>query len=54
MTVAIRGEIGAVRTAIDAGVDAAKQAGTLHGFNVIARPSKDAQKILNIQMVQEG
>ncbi|MCI9068429.1 MAG: BMC domain-containing protein [Lachnospiraceae bacterium] len=54
VTVAIRGEIGAVRTAIDAGVDAAKQAGTLHGFNVIARPSKDAQKILNIQMVQEG
>ena len=51
VTVAVRGEIGAVRTAVDAGVDAARQNGTLHCSNVIARPSTDAQKILNLQMV---
>ena len=50
LTVAIKGEIGAVRTAVDAGAAAAKQAGKLHCANVIARPSNDAAKILNLNM----
>ena len=50
LTVAIKGEIGAVRTAVDAGAAAAKQAGKLHCANVIARPSTDAAKILNLNM----
>lgn len=51
VTVAVRGEIGAVRTAVDAGAEAAKKAGTLHCANVIARPSTDAQKVLSLKMV---
>ena len=50
LTVAIRGEIGAVRTAIDAGTEAAKAVGKVHCANVIARPSADAAKILNLNM----
>lgn len=50
LTVAIKGEIGAVRTAIDAGAAAAKQAGQLHCAHVIARPSLGAAKVLNIKM----
>lgn len=50
VTVAIKGEIGAVRTAVDAGVDAAKKVGNLHCSHVIARPSADAAKILNLKM----
>lgn len=52
VTVAVRGEIGTVRTAVDAGVAAAKQAGTLHCADVIARPSPDAQKVLTLKMAE--
>lgn len=50
LTVAIRGDIGAVRTAVDAGVEAAKAVGKVHCSNVIARPSAGAAKVLNIKM----
>ena len=50
LTVAIRGEIGAVRTAVDAGAEAAKAVGKVHCTNVIARPSPSAAKVLNLKM----
>ncbi len=50
LTVAVKGEIGAVRTAVDAGAAAAKQAGKLHCAHVIARPCQGAAKILNLDM----
>ena len=50
LTVAIRGDIGAVRTAIDAGAEAAKAVGKVHCTNVIARPTAGAAKILNLKM----
>lgn len=50
LTVAIKGDIGAVRTAIDAGAEAAKAVGRVHCTNVIARPSLGAAKILNMKM----
>lgn len=50
VTVAVRGEIGAVRTAVDAGAAAAKQAGELHCAHVLARPSAGAATVLNIKM----
>jgi len=53
VTVAVKGEIGAIRTAIDAGAEAAKNYGQLHCAQVIARPKKDAQKILVFDMEQE-
>ena len=54
LTVAIKGEIGAVRTAVDAGAAAAKQAGKLHCANVIARPSSDAAKVLTLDMSDQS
>ena len=54
LTVAIKGEIGAVRTAVDASAAAAKQAGKLHCANVIARPSADAAKVLTLDMSDQA
>lgn len=50
VTVAVVGEIGAIRTAVDAGAAAAKQVGQLHCAHVIARPVPDAAKIVNIKL----
>ena len=46
ITVYIRGEIGAVRAAVDAGAAAAKAAGELVTVHVIARPHDNVEKIL--------
>ena len=50
VTVAVTGEIGAIRTAVDAGAAAAKQAGKLHCTHVIARPTPGAAKIVNLDL----
>jgi ethanolamine utilization protein EutM len=42
----IRGEIGAVRAAVDAGAAAAKASGELVAVHVIARPHKNVEKLL--------
>ena len=46
ITVYIRGEIGAVRAAVDAGAAAAKAAGELVTVHVIAQPHRDVEKLL--------
>lgn len=46
ITVFVRGEIGAVRSAVDAGAAAAKRAGELVSVHVIARPHDAVQKLL--------
>jgi ethanolamine utilization protein EutM len=46
ITVYVRGEIGAVRTAVDAGAAAAKRAGELVAVHVIARPHQAVEKLL--------
>jgi len=46
ITVYVRGEIGAVRAAVDAGAAAAKAAGELVTVHVIARPHRNVEKIL--------
>ena len=50
VTVAVKGDVAAVRTAIDVGTEAAKKYGQLHCAQVIARPKKDAQKVLALNM----
>lgn len=54
VTVAVTGEIGAVRTAVDAGAAAAKQAGKLHCAHVIARPTAGAAKVISIDLDKGG
>ena len=46
ITVYIRGEIGAVRAAVDAGATAAKAAGELVTVHVIAQPHRSVEKLL--------
>jgi len=46
ITVYIRGEIGAVRAAVDAGAAAAKASGELVTVHVIAKPHKNVEKLL--------
>jgi ethanolamine utilization protein EutM len=50
VTVAVKGNVAAIRTAIDAGAEAAKKYGQLHCAQIIARPKKDAQKVLAFSM----
>ncbi len=46
ITVFVRGEIGAVRSAVDAGATAAKRAGELIAVHVIARPHDIVEGLL--------
>ena len=46
VTVYIRGEIGAVRAAVDAGAAAAKKVGELVSVHVIPRPHQEIIKVL--------
>lgn len=46
VTVYVRGEIGAVRAAVDAGAAAAKAAGDLVAVHVIARPHNNVERII--------
>lgn len=46
ITIFVRGEIGAVRSAVDAGATAAKRAGDLVAVHVIARPHTGVENLL--------
>ncbi len=46
VTIFVRGEVGAVQAAVDAGVAAAKRAGELVTAHVIARPHSTVEKLL--------
>lgn len=46
VTVMVRGDVGAVKASVDAGVAAAKNVGEVVSTHVIARPHTDIEKIL--------
>jgi ethanolamine utilization protein EutM len=46
VSVFVRGEVGSVRTAIDAGATAAKKVGELVSVHMIARPSEDTLRVM--------
>ena len=48
VTVLVRGDVGAVKAATDAGAAAARRVGELIGVHVIARPADDLEKIFPI------
>ena len=47
VTIMVRGEVGAVQSAVDAGVAAAQRAGELVTAHVIARPHRSVEKLLH-------
>jgi microcompartment protein CcmL/EutN len=46
ITVMVRGDVGAVKAAVDAGTSAASKVGTVVSTHVIPRPHTDVEKIL--------
>lgn len=46
LTVVVKGELGSVRTAVDAGASAAKKSGQLVAAHVIAKPSEGLDKLV--------
>lgn len=44
VTVMVRGDVGAVKAAVDAGAEAARAAGELHSVHVIPRPHVEVEK----------
>ena len=46
VTVVVRGDVGAVKAATDAGAAAAKKVGEIVSIHVIPRPHNDTEKIL--------
>lgn len=46
VTVMVRGDVGAVKSAVDAGASAAKRVGELVSVHVIPSPHEDVEKIL--------
>ena len=46
VTVMFRGDVAAVKSAVDAGSAAAKRVGDLYGVHVIPRPHEDVENIL--------
>ena len=46
VTVMVRGDVGAVKAAVDAGATAAKRVGELYGPHVIPSPHDDVEAIL--------
>ncbi len=46
VTAMVRGEVGAVRAAVEAGAQAAQKVGELVSVHVIPRPHEDVEKIL--------
>ena len=46
VTVMVRGDVGAVKAAVDAGAAAAKRVGELYGVHVIPSPHGDVEMIL--------
>jgi ethanolamine utilization protein EutM len=49
VTALIRGDVGSVKAATDAGAAAARRVGELIGVHVIARPADDLEKVFPIR-----
>ena len=54
VTVMVRGDVGAVKAAVDAGAAAAKRVGELISVHVIPRPHDDVENILPEAGKKEG
>ena len=54
VTVIVRGDVGAVKAAVDAGGAAATRVGEVVSVHVIARPHTDVEKILKNVAMYEG
>lgn len=49
VTAVVRGDVAAVKAAVDAGREAAQRVGELHGAHVIPRPHNELENVLPIK-----
>ena len=54
VTMTVKGDVGAVKAAVDAGAAAAKRVGELVSVHVIPRPHSEVEKVLSGKMVRSG
>ena len=54
ITVIVKGDVGAVKAAVDAGAAAAKRVGELVSVHVIPRPHSEVDKVISGKMVRSG
>ncbi len=54
VTMTVRGDVGAVKAAVDAGAAAAKRIGEVVSIHVIPRPHNEVDKVISGRMVRSG
>jgi microcompartment protein CcmL/EutN len=54
VTITVKGDVGAVKAAVDAGAAAAKRVGELVSVHVIPRPHSEVDKVISGKMVRSG
>ena len=54
VTMTVKGDVGAVKAAVDAGAAAAKRIGEVVSIHVIPRPHADVDKVVSGKMVRSG
>lgn len=54
VTMTVKGDVGAVKAAVDAGAAAAKRIGELVSVHVIPRPHTEVDKVVSGKMVRSG
>jgi ethanolamine utilization protein EutM len=54
VTITVRGDVGAIKAAIDAGAAAAKRIGEVVSIHVIPRPHSEVDKVITGRMVRSG
>jgi len=53
VTVMVRGDVGAVKAAVEAGAEAARAVGELHAVHVIPRPHAEVERVILKRYEQE-
>lgn len=53
VTAIVRGEVGAVKAAVDAGANAARRIGTVTAVHIIARPHEDVEEGISVIVTGE-
>lgn len=54
VTITVKGDVGAVKSAVDAGAAAAKRVGEVVSVHVIPRPHTEVDKVISGRMVRSG
>jgi ethanolamine utilization protein EutM len=54
VTMTVRGDVGAVKAAVDAGAAAAKRIGEVVSVHIIPRPHNEVDKVISGRMVRSG